>query len=134
MKIMKRLLANMTTVRSLLALTVIFSWKQWQLEVMNAFLYEELDKNICMEQPLEFVSREHLDIVCKLKNVFYGLKQVTRAWYRKLAQYKQSCKYATSDSYMGLFINKGEGVHAIVLLYVNDMIITSNNNAEIICL
>ncbi|KAG7551025.1 Zinc finger CCHC-type [Arabidopsis thaliana x Arabidopsis arenosa] len=123
--------AKMTTVRSLLSLAASFGWKLWQLDVKNAFLYGELDKSIFMEQPPGFESREHPDHVCKLKKALYGLKQAPRAWYGKVAQFLQFCGYQASNSDPSLFFKKKGGVHVVVLLYVDDMIITGNDDAEI---
>ncbi|KAG7548326.1 Integrase catalytic core [Arabidopsis suecica] len=123
--------AKMTTVRSLLSLAASFGWKLWQLDVKNAFLYCELDKSIFMEQPPGFESREHPDHVCKLKKALYGLKQAPRAWYGKVAQFLQFCGYEASNSDPSLFFKKKGGVHVVVLLYVDDMIITGNDDAEI---
>lgn len=79
--------AKMTTVRSFLTLAASFRWKLWQLDVKNAFLYGELDKEIFMEQPPGFESQEYPNHVCKLKKALYGLKQAPRAWYGKLAPF-----------------------------------------------
>ena len=50
------------------------------MEMKNAFLHEELDREIYMIQPKSFESIAHLDYVYKLEKAFYGLKQVPRAW------------------------------------------------------
>lgn len=71
--------AKMTTIRSFLSLAASFGWKFWQLDVKNAFLYGELDKEIFMEQPPGFESQEYPNHVCKLKKALYGLKQAPRA-------------------------------------------------------
>jgi len=59
----------------------------WQLDVNNAFLYGELDRDIFMEQPHGFISKKFPDHVCRFKKALYGLKQAPRAWYDKIAQY-----------------------------------------------
>jgi len=74
----------MISLRVVLAMAASYGWKLWQLDVKNAFLYGELDKDIYMEQPPGYVSNLHLDYVCKLKKTLYGLKQAPRAWYGKL--------------------------------------------------
>ena len=65
--------AKMTTIRVLLALAASKSWKLWQMDVKNAFLHRELDREIYMEQQQGFESQAHPDYVCKL--ALYGLKR-----------------------------------------------------------
>ena len=81
------LVAKITTIRVVLALAVSKSWKLWQMDVKNAFLHGELDREIYMEQPKGFGSTSHLGFVCKLKKALYGLKQAPRAWYGKIAKF-----------------------------------------------
>ena len=70
------------------------------MDVKNAFLHGELDKDIYMEQPRGFESKIHPEYVCKLKKALYGLKQVPRAWYRKIGEFlvHSAFKVAASDS------------------------------------
>jgi len=84
-----------------------------------------------MERPPGYVSNLHLDYVCKLKKTLYGLKQAPRAWYGKIAQYLYFCGYTTSHSDPSLFVKKQRDLHVVVLLYVDDMIITGNNDDEV---
>ncbi|GKV11936.1 hypothetical protein SLEP1_g23148 [Rubroshorea leprosula] len=84
-----------------------------------------------MEQPPGYVANSHPDFVCKLKKALYGLKQAPRAWYGKIAQYLQFCGYLASDSDHSLFVKKQSSLHVIVLLYVDDIIITGNDEKEI---
>ena len=67
-------MAKITIVQVLLALAACKSCKLWQVDVKNAFLHGELDKDIYMEQPRGFESKIHPEYVCKLKKAIYGLK------------------------------------------------------------
>ncbi|KAL9273438.1 Retrovirus-related Pol polyprotein from transposon RE2-like protein [Drosera capensis] len=80
-----------------------------------------------MEQPRGFESSDHPTYVCKLKKAIYGLKQASRAWYGKVAQYLIFSVFKVSDADSSLFIKTGLEVHIPVLLYVDDMIITGDN-------
>jgi hypothetical protein len=40
-----------------------------------------------MKQPEGFVVKENKELVCKLKNSMYGLKQSPRIWYQKFDTY-----------------------------------------------
>ena len=54
------------------------------MDVKNAFLHGELDREIFMVQPRGFESGAHPEYVCKLRNALYWLKQALRAWYIKI--------------------------------------------------
>ena len=123
--------AKMVTVRSIFSLASFKSWKIWQLDVKNAFLYGELDREVLMEQPPGFVSKEFPHHVCLLKKALYGLKQAPRAWYGKVAQYFIFCGFTVADSDSSLFVKTESKGHLLVLLYVDDMLITGENEAEI---
>lgn len=64
--------ANMTSVRVLISLAATQGWKLWELDVKNAFLYGDLDKDIYMEQQLSYTLKAHPGHVCKLKEALYG--------------------------------------------------------------
>jgi len=97
----------------------------------NAFLHGELDKDIYMEQPRGFKSKIHPEYVCKLKKALYGLKKAPRAWYGKIGEFlvHSGFKIAPSDS--NLFVKTKDGRLAIVLVYVDDLIITGDYSEEI---
>ncbi|KAK8928605.1 hypothetical protein KSP39_PZI017256 [Platanthera zijinensis] len=106
-------------------------WKMWQLDVNNVFIYGEIDKVIFMIQPPRYVSEDHPGYVCKLRKALYGLKQAPRAWYGKIAEYLQVCGYFATDSDSSLFIKKNGELHVLILLYVDDMIVTGNFEEEV---
>lgn len=123
--------AKMVTVRIIISLTATQGWKLWRLDVKNAFLHGELDRDIYMEQPHGFVSKEFPDYVCRLKKALYGLKQAPRAWYGKIAQYLDFYGFKSSNADLSLFVKKTAQICTMLLLYVDDMIITGDNDDEI---
>ena len=62
-----RLVAKLTSSRVVNSLAACYGWKMWQLDVKNAFLYVEIDKDIYMKQLQGPVSHAHLEYVYKLK-------------------------------------------------------------------
>lgn len=124
--------AKLITVRVLLALAANKSWNLWQLDVKNAFLHGELDKEIYMAQPMGFESKDHPNYVCKLRKAIYGLKQSPRAWYGKIAEFLTHNGYLVTSADSSLFIKAKGGKLAIVLVYVDDLIITGNYDEEIL--
>nr|XP_017221153.1 PREDICTED: uncharacterized mitochondrial protein AtMg00810-like [Daucus carota subsp. sativus] len=84
-----------------------------------------------MNQPSGFESVTHPNFVCKLRKALYGLKQAPRAWYGKIAEFLSLCGYVMAQSDSSLFVKIREGKLAVVLVYVDDLIITGDDIEEI---
>lgn len=69
--------------------------------------------------------------MCKLKKALYGLKRPPQDCYRKLIEYLNFCGSLVLDSNSSLFVKKQVALHVIILLYVDDIIITGNDNGEV---
>ncbi|CAN6679860.1 unnamed protein product [Malus baccata var. baccata] len=63
-------------------------------------------------------------MVCKLHNVIYGLKQSPRTWYAKLTSALESEGFLRSNPDSSLFVHNGISGKLVVLIYVDDLIIT----------
>lgn len=124
--------AKLTTVRVLLALAANKDWNLWQMDVKNAFLNGELDREIYMNQPMGFQSQDHPEYVCKLRKALYGLKQAPRAWYGKIAEFLTHSGYLVTPADSSLFVKTSGRKLAIVLVYVDDLIITGDYEEEIL--
>ena len=88
--------AKITAVRVLLALAANKDWDLWQMDVKNALLHGELDREIYMNQSMGFQSQGHPEYVCKLRKTLYGLKQAPRAWYGKIAEFLTQSGYSNT--------------------------------------
>ncbi|KAE8706377.1 hypothetical protein F3Y22_tig00110393pilonHSYRG00025 [Hibiscus syriacus] len=124
--------AKLTTVRVLLALATNKDWNLWQMDVKNSFLHGKLDREIYMTQPMGFQSQDHPEYVCKIRKALYGLKRAPRAWYGKIAKFLTKSGYSVTPADSSLFVKANEGKLAIVLVYVDDLIITGDDEAEIL--
>ena len=69
--------AKMVTVRTIISLVAYKSWNLWQLDVKNAFLFGELDRDIFMEQSQGFVSKEFPNHACRLKKALWPQASTT---------------------------------------------------------
>lgn len=69
--------------------------------------------------------------VCKLFKAFYGLKKAPRAWFDKLKKAMLQWEFQNSRADSSLFFKHELGGVMVVLIYVDDILITGNNNAVI---
>eukprot|EP00253_Pinus_taeda_P005804 PITA_05804 len=117
----------MKTVRTVLSIAAQHKWKIYQMDVKSAFLNGVLKEEVYVEQPsgYEVAGQEHK--VCKLKKVLYGLKQAPRAWYSRIDAYLIENGFDKCDGEPTLYINENDGKIIIVVLYVDDLIFTSND-------
>ncbi|KAG8481085.1 hypothetical protein CXB51_025838 [Gossypium anomalum] len=69
------LVVKHSLIRALLGIVAMHDLELEQLDVKTAFLHEELEENIYMQQPEGFTVSEKEDYVCLLKKSLYSLKQ-----------------------------------------------------------
>lgn len=81
--------AKIGTLRLLFSLAAAKDWSIIQLDINNAFLNGDLDKEIYMRLPqgYEELTRKKVppNSVCKLHKSLYVLKQASRKWNQKLS-------------------------------------------------
>lgn len=84
-----------------------------------------------MHQPPGFVTPSASTHVCKLDKALYGLKQSPRAWYHCLYEFLLSHGFFNSHSDSSLFIRHTASSTTIILVYVDDIIITGSSSLDI---
>lgn len=93
----------------------------------NAFLQGTLHEEVYTTQPPGFVDADQPHHVCKLHKALYGLKQAPQAWYQELSNHLLSSGFTNSFADPSLFILKRHSILVYLLVYVNDIIITGND-------
>jgi hypothetical protein len=76
--------------------------------------------------PLPGISHDS-GYICNLKKALYGLKQTPRAWFEKFSIVISSLGFVSNSHDSALFIKCTDAGHIILSLYVDDMIITSDD-------
>ena len=98
------------------------------MDVKNAFLNGELSEEVYMKlppgysHPLGFPHR-----VCRLRRTLYGLKQAPQAWFAKFNSTISQHGFLGSSFNTTLFLRWFDHGITILLLYVDDMIITGDD-------
>ena len=95
------------------------------MDVKNAFLNGDLSDEVYMQPPpgLSVESNK----VCHLQRAFYDLKQVSRVWFAKFSSTFSRLGYMASHYDSALFLRRTDKCTILLLLYVNDMIITDDD-------
>lgn len=114
------------TVRIVLTLAVTNNWTIQQIDVNNAFLNGTLEEEVFMQQPPGFESADK-SLVCKLNKAIYGLKQAPGAWFDKLKSALLQHGFPASRCDPSLFLLNHGSLHIMILVYVDDIIITGNS-------
>jgi hypothetical protein len=117
----------MGTIHTVLHLAASRSWPVHQLDVKNAFLHDLLAERVCCLQLADFINETHLDHVCLLSKSLYGLKQAPQACYQWFTDEIQSIGFKPASSDTLLFIHKHGNDVAYLLLYVNNIVLTTSS-------
>jgi hypothetical protein len=80
---------------------------------------------------IKFQHPHFLNHVCKLQKAIYGLKQAPRAWFSRLSSRLIALGFTSSKSDTSLFICRTSHFTIYVLIYVDDIIITSSSDKAI---
>ncbi|KAH9762092.1 retrovirus-related pol polyprotein from transposon RE1 [Citrus sinensis] len=99
-----------------------------QIDINNAFLNGHLTEEVYMQQPEGFIDSSRPNYVCKLHKALYGLKQAPRAWFDRLKLVLTTqWGFRNSISDTSLFFKRTQGHLRLVLVYVDDIIITGSS-------
>ena len=125
--------AKLNTVRILLSLATNQDWPLLQFVVKNPFLHATISEEIYMNSPPSMTDSIGMKVY-KLKKTLYGLKQSTRALFGRFTKSMKAFGYRASNSDYTLFLKRGKGRITALIIYVDDMIVTGNNQDEIFTL
>lgn len=114
------------SVRTVLALAAAEDFEIMQFDIKTAFLNGDLEEEIYMDMPEGFDEANN-GKVCLLKKSLYGLKQASRAWNTKFTNFLRDCNLKQSEADSCVFSGNVHGNKVILLLYVDDGMILSNN-------
>lgn len=101
--------------------------KIYQIDVKLAFLNDVLEKEVYVEQLLNYVKKSKEDKVYWLRKALYELKQTPRTWYPRTVTYFLNHSFYEHPYKQTLYIktNKDRDL-AVVDLNIDDLIFTSN--------
>ena len=117
------------TIRTVLAHAAFKGNHIHQLDVKTAFLNANLSEEIFIEIPDGH--KEQPGKILKLNKALYGLKQSPRQWNETLHEFLISQNFQVSNADQCLYNKTVNGTLITVVIYVDDIIISSSDLEEI---
>ena len=96
------------------------------MDFKSAFLHGDLHEEIYMKQHTGFI-QTNFSLVCQLKKSLYGLKQAPQAWYAKMDNFLLENGFSRCHSDNIVYTKKVGKSLIILVLYVDDLILTSSD-------
>jgi hypothetical protein len=121
-------IARYTSIRTIIALAAKMKWKLHQMDVKTTFLNGVIKEEVYIEKPQGFEVEDKKSHVCKLKKALYGLRQAPRAWYGRIDSFLTSLGFTKSKAYSNLYFKVMNNEHVILLLDVDDLFLTGEEN------
>jgi hypothetical protein len=127
------LVARYTSIRAIISLVASMGWNIHQMDVKTTFLNGAIEEEVYIEQPQGFEVHSRDTHIFRLKKALYGLKQASRAWYVRMDNYLKRLGFSKSLANPNLYYKVMDNAPVILLLYVDDLIITGEESLIIQC-
>ena len=126
------LMVKHSSFRYMLRIVAFPDYELEQLDVKIAFLHEELEEDIYMQQPEGFTVSCKEDCVCLLKKPLYGLKQSPRQLYKRFDSFMISHDFKRDSFDSCVYFKQcNDESFLYMLLYVDDMLIATRSKENI---
>ena len=90
-----------------------------------------MGKLVYMQQLEGFIVKGKENLVCKLTNSLYDLKQAPRQWYRIFGSFMQKNRHLKCNADHCCYFKRVGSLYIILLLYVDGMLVVDANLDEI---
>jgi transposase InsO family protein len=119
--------ASLASFRLLVAIAVFNGWSLRNLDIITAFLYGDLNEDVYMGIP-EGMGLDPKRYILKLRRSLYGLKQAPRIWWERMNSFLVGIRFHRCDSEPAIYTRNHDGKFIILLLFVDDILLTGNSD------
>ena len=102
-------------------------WKIHEMDVKIEFLNGVIEEEVYIGKPKGFESFNRVSHVCRLKQALHDLKQAPHAWCTRIDSYFIGLGFTKSEANANLYHIMVEGKPLIIVLYVDDLILTGDD-------
>ncbi len=122
--------AEISTVRLLFAAAAATGQVVLQADFPNAYLNADMNEDVYVCQPYGIYNHADSQKVCLLRKALYGCPISGKKWHDAIASSIKTLEYKHSVIDHCLFTRNINGYHEILLIYVDDVLVTSSGGKE----
>jgi hypothetical protein len=111
--------------KTMYVIIVVNDWEIEQMNVKTTFLYDKIHENVFVVQFTRF--EQEINKICKLNKTLYDFKQFSRIWFETLIKFLFILDYVSLNVEFNVFMKND----IMIVIYVNDLIVTKFNLAII---
>jgi hypothetical protein len=119
--------ANMSTIRTVLAMAAQRDWEIHQIDIKSAYLYASIQEEIYMRAPPGYLREDQRGKVLKLKRSLPGLKQAGYEWAEELAGVFAKLGFSRSRVDQAVYFKRTPHEQMVVTVSVDDMAVTASH-------
>ncbi len=122
--------AEIATIRALLAIAASNKQVVLQADFPNAYVNADIKEELYVCQPKGLEEKGKSEHVCKLRKALYGCPISGKKWNEALTAAIFSFGYKKSDIDHCLFHKSADGFRDLMVIYVDDILVTSAGGEE----
>jgi hypothetical protein len=121
---------SISVIRWFLIVAVRKMWNVAQIDFKSAFLNGYIDREKFVAVP-EGINVDRRKYVCKLNKALYGLALAPRCWNETLNEFLVKSGFTRSEREPCIYTRKEENSFVMIIVYVDDCLITGTSDAVI---
>lgn len=119
---------SLAIVRCLVSIAAYFGWQLHHIDICSAFLHSKIEEDIYIYLP---EGHKESRKIGKLNKAIYGLKKAPKYWYNTFNNFLTGKGFVRSKTDMCLYTNITGLNKTYLLLYVDDILVTSSDTKYI---
>ena len=120
--------------RIIMVIVAYYDLELHKMDVRISFLNGDLFEDVYMVQPVGFQQTRNDNLVCKLKKLIYGLKQVSRQWYIEFDKVITRNGFKENVVDRCIYMKVSTCSFIFLVLHVDDILLATHDIDLLLCL